>query len=159
MSETYEMEKWIWTEADFGIMGWHDSLIHAMAFCPDNFELVFDIDYILKWVHPQPGETYFNFWVSPATLVFENVHELKINTDSYTTELEIHDLDRKITSPCINEHTGRETYCSWTIECQGGDIKFNANGYKQYFRTNPVFGGQRLPRNLSDISFVRGRTD
>jgi hypothetical protein len=31
--EEYELEKWIWTEADFDVMGWHDSSIHALAFC------------------------------------------------------------------------------------------------------------------------------
>jgi hypothetical protein len=34
MKHEYKIEKWIWTEADFDVMGWHDSQIHAMAFFP-----------------------------------------------------------------------------------------------------------------------------
>ena len=52
MKQEYKLEKWIWTEADFDVMGWHDSQIHATAFFPEDFELVLDIDYIFDWVHP-----------------------------------------------------------------------------------------------------------
>ena len=62
MNETYEIEKWVWTEADFEKMSWHDSRVHAMAFLPDEFEIVFDIDYILKWICLGPDETNFKFW-------------------------------------------------------------------------------------------------
>jgi len=36
MKQEYKLEKW--TEADFHVMGWHDSRIHATAFSPEDFE-------------------------------------------------------------------------------------------------------------------------
>jgi hypothetical protein len=82
MKQEYAVEKWIWTEADFEVMGWHDSQIHAMAFFPEEFELVFDIDYIFEWIDPQPNETYYKFWIAPATLVFKNIHDVEFDIDS-----------------------------------------------------------------------------
>jgi hypothetical protein len=32
----YTPEKWIWTEADFETMGWHDVHVHALAFQTDT---------------------------------------------------------------------------------------------------------------------------
>ena len=65
MAEEYELDKWIWTEADFEQMGWHDARIHAIAFLTETFEFALDIDYILQWVEPAEGETYYKFWVAP----------------------------------------------------------------------------------------------
>jgi hypothetical protein len=56
MAEKYELEKWVWSEADFEEMVWHDARIHAIAFLPDSFEFVLDIDYILRWVQPAEGQ-------------------------------------------------------------------------------------------------------
>ena len=63
-------------------MGWHDSRIHAVAFLTEKFELAFDIDYILRWVQPSEDE-YHRFWVAPATLVFENIHEVKFDIEPF----------------------------------------------------------------------------
>lgn len=151
MTATYNLEQWVWTEADFEIMGWHDSQIHAMAFLSEDFELVFDIDYILEWIHPPPGEIYFSFWVAPATLVFENIYDLELNLSSSSSFIEIETIERTALS--------LENIYSWTIECQEGEIKFNASGYKQYFRADPTYGGQRLDRQSIGYSFDRHKTD
>ena len=79
MPEDYTIEKWIWTEADFEVMGWHDNRIYALAFSADTFELILDIDYIFKWINPEPGETFFQFWTAPATLVFQNVYDVEFD--------------------------------------------------------------------------------
>ena len=79
MLDKYEMEKWIWTDADFEQMGWHDSQIYAFAFLSETNEFVLDVDYILRWVQPASDETHFKFWVSPATLVFENAYDVKVD--------------------------------------------------------------------------------
>ena len=94
MSETYNLEKWVWTEADFEYMGWHDSQIHAIAFSPDTFELLVDIDYILEWLQPTPQDQSFWLWVVPATLVFENVHNSEFNIDP-SRGLRILDISRQ----------------------------------------------------------------
>ena len=160
MSETHEIEKWIWTEADFDVMGWHDSRVHALAFLPDEFEIVFDIDYILKWVHPQPEETTFKFWVSPATLVFENVYDVDFNIGSIGVELDILNVTREDTGPPRNaEYIGKDVEWLWIIECAQGEIKFRSAGYKQYLRSSPVFGSQVLESKSRGVSFFRGKTD
>jgi hypothetical protein len=35
MPQPYELEKRIWTEADFSRMGWHDAKVYAMVFFSD----------------------------------------------------------------------------------------------------------------------------
>ena len=77
----YELQKLIWSQHDFDVMGWHDATIHAFALVPEQFELLLDIDYILKWEEPEPPDVYHTFWVSPATLVFQGVQDIKINLD------------------------------------------------------------------------------
>lgn len=127
-------------------MGWHDVTVHAFAFIPEKYELLFDIDYILQWVHPQEGETYFMFWVAPATLVFENVYDLKIDLEP-VAGIELQDIrraDPKI--PANAEYIGRNQEWRWTIEAHDGEITFGAIGFHQYFRRAPSFGSvQVLP--------------
>ena len=79
--ETYKLEKPIWDDGDFSKMGWHDSIVWSMLAIPDDFEFLFDLDYIFKWVHPKEGEMYYKFWVAPVTMVFENAHDIKINIE------------------------------------------------------------------------------
>lgn len=161
MSEAYQVEKWVWTETDFARMGWHDSPIHAMAFIPEKNEIIFDIDYIIEWIPPKPEETYYKFWVAPATLVFENVYDVDINTGSYPSGLEIDAITRKdLCAPHNDEYIERIQEWLWTIECQEGEIRFRSAGYKQYLRTYPVFGGQQtLELSARGFAFDRKRTD
>jgi hypothetical protein len=150
MPDTYQLDKWLWTESDFEIMGWHDSNIYAVAFSPEKFEIAFDIDYIFQWVHPRQNETCFSFWVSPATLVFKNVYDVEFHIESYDGGLEIDSINREcIDTPSI----GKDEEWIWNIECQEGQIKFRSTGYKQYIRAKPVCGGQRLNLETRKISF------
>lgn len=161
MNTTFEMEKWVWTEADFKEMGWHDSRIYALRFLPEKHEFVLDIDYILQWNHPLPGKNTFSFWVSPATLVFENVYDLGFDIGSSTGNLEIDSILRtneKI--PRNSEFIDKDQEWEWIISCQEGEIKFNSVGYKMYVRTAPLFGGQEVPVDVrGESNFFRGRTD
>jgi hypothetical protein len=136
--EQYILERWLWTEADFEQMGWHDSYIHAVAFLPEQFEVAFDIDYILQWVQPSEDQ-YCRFWVAPATLVFENIHDLKLDLEPFEA-VEIADLHRDDPKRPINaEYIGRDTEWRWRIETHQGDITLRAIGYKQHFRRQPIF--------------------
>jgi hypothetical protein len=161
MVQEYELEKWVWTEADFDVMGWHDSQIHAMAFFPEEFELAFDIDYIFQWVDPQPNETYFKFWVAPATLVFKNVFDVEFEIDSYNGKLEIDNIKREDESSPINaQFIGKASEWRWTIECQEGEIRFRSVGYEEFIRALPQLTmTQTLDRKTTGISFARGRVD
>ena len=161
MNQEYKLEKWIWTEADFEVMGWHDCQIHAMAFFPENFELVFDIDYLFEWIDPQPNETFFKFWVAPATLVFNNVYDVELEIDSHNVNLEIDNIKRDDESlPHNAEFIRKESEWLWTIECQEGEIRFRSVGYQQFIRTAPhLTQSQTLDRKVKGISFTRGRVD
>jgi hypothetical protein len=73
------LEKATWTDADFGVMGWHDAALHALAIEPSPpypGRLLVDIDYIVEWIAPSPSETTFSFWLCPATLVFDQASDL-----------------------------------------------------------------------------------
>jgi len=89
----YTLEKALWADADFEQMGWHDSHIHAIAFRPESFQLLLDIDYIFRWVGPAPKETHYKFWLSPCTLMFKNVYQLWISLEPLE-DVSIQDITR-----------------------------------------------------------------
>ncbi|GAB2811096.1 hypothetical protein [Ferruginibacter profundus] len=145
LPKRYELEKSLWTEKDFDTMGWHDSIVYAISF-GENFQLLFDIDYIFKWV--LTGKTY-HFWVSPCTLVFENVYDLKFDLEFSGIELEIDDITRKNPQrPNNADHIGRDIEMDWFIETQQGTISFKSVGYKQYVRQLPSY----LPTQTIEIN-------
>ena len=152
----YAVEKWLWTEADFEQMGWHDSHIHAVAFLPSQFEVAFDIDYILQWVQPSEDD-YYRFWVAPATLVFENIHDLKVDIEPFNA-VEIADLHRDDPRrPRNADYIGQETEWRWRIETHQGDITLRAVGYKQYVRRQPVYGRSQSLELAARGGFSFGR--
>lgn len=124
MPEPYQIEKWIWTEGDFERMGWHDCLVHALAFSPETFELSLDIDYILDWPHSALGSTGSGFWTAPATMVFENMYDAEFDIGSYSGGLEISGIKREdARSPRNARYIRHDTEWLWTVDCQEGDIK------------------------------------
>ena len=161
MEEEYKIKKWVWSEADFECMGWHDCLIRAVAFSRETFELLFDIDYIFTWSLAKSNGDQSSVWISPATLVFENVNEAKFDVESWGS-LEISDIRRGDgRKPRNAEHINRETEWLWEIECQEGSIQLRSVGYKQYIRSKPQLS-QNLIIDLvarGGYSFIKGRTD
>ncbi|MCX6318085.1 MAG: hypothetical protein NTW29_12390 [Bacteroidetes bacterium] len=127
----YELEKRIWTEADFDQMGWHDNRIYQIRYDAD---LELDIDYICKWNKPEWEGCPFTFWIAPATLVFKKVTALQLGINLASGELiEIEDIER-----AENDE--------WIILTRQGDIRFTSPGYEQYIRQVPVFQyGQEIP--------------
>jgi hypothetical protein len=69
------------------------------------------------------------FWVAPATLVFDRVHQLS-GEIVQASELEIADLHRM---PPPDAHPDP----LWHIEGQAFDLRFRAAGFVQYFRRPP----------------------
>ena len=67
--EAYELEKPVWTQDDFEKMGWHDAKVWGMLANTEEYELLFDLDYIFKWVHPTGDEKgcviQSHDWVNP----------------------------------------------------------------------------------------------
>lgn len=153
-SKEYRLEKVVWTEVDFDHMNWHDNPIHAMTFS-DQFELLLDIDYIFEWV--QKGKKY-KFWISPCTLIFENVYDLTFDIGASTPGLTIDSITKgNPQRPRNSEHIDRETEFDWTIEMQEGVIGFKSVGFKQYIRTMPkLLSTQKImPEERGQISFSR----
>jgi hypothetical protein len=135
-SNIYQLEKTLWTQEDFETMGWHDSLVYGIAF-GESFQLLLDIDYIFKWV--LIGNTY-HFWVSPCTLVFEKVYNLKFDLEFPDIELEIDNLTRNNPQFLANTDVNiGNTVMDWVIETQQGEISFKSVGYKQYVRQLPRY--------------------
>jgi hypothetical protein len=133
----YTPGKWIWTAQDFENMGWHDVYIHGIAF--DRSLLSLDIDYMFRWINPEPGETYYKFWLSPATLVFENVGEVRLSMESFGKPI-IMDLTRS-EEESIEGH--QATWC-WNIDCISGEISFRATGFTQFIRRAPIISGKQV---------------
>ena len=157
--EQFEIEKTVWTDADFDTMGWHDCFIYGFSFHP-NYEFLLDIDYIFKQENPKGNETYYKFWVAPCTLVFENVYSLEFDFGLSTPfELEIADIKRNNPQkPSNYDFVKRDLEYNWVIETvQRGDIKFKAVGYKQYVRKKPILTDeQQLDfEKRGNVSFER----
>jgi hypothetical protein len=131
---TYELEKKIWTDADFSNMGWHDSHIYKMRFTED---LELDIDYIFQWNKPDFEGLPFTFWVAPATLVFKKIQNLSFEISvALEDAFEIEDIER------IEENKDYK----WTIITRQGDFQFNCDGFEQFIRQEPSFQfGQTIP--------------
>jgi hypothetical protein len=134
MNEPYQLEKSLWTAEDFNVMGWHDLRVWAMVADEEKFEYAIDLDYIFKWVHPEPGETYFKFWLAPVTMVFENAYDLAIEIESRQGGIEVAKLHRE--EPKLTPNGALTDYL-YRFECQEGEISLRATGYRLYVRAVP----------------------
>ena len=150
--EAYQLEKLIWDDDDFEVMGWHDATIWAIHPDEDAHEFSLDLDYIFKWVDPGVGETYFKFWVAPVTMVFENAHAVKIVVDS-PLGFEVSDLHRGEPEPAPD---GKLTERSYRFQFPAGtdmnhelfnegEIALRSTGFHMFVR--------RAPKLLSDQRF------
>ncbi|MEU0559476.1 hypothetical protein [Dactylosporangium sp. NPDC006015] len=94
------LSKATWTDADFAHMGWHDCRVHAVsvgvyddATLPPA-RLLLDLDYIVRWVEPAGDGEPFSFWISPATLVFEEAWNITSRIGPLHDLMEIADMHR-----------------------------------------------------------------
>jgi hypothetical protein len=141
-NESFTLEKRHWTDADFEVMGWHDSTVWSIAFLTEAYELVLDIDYILKWERNEL-DGYFAFWVAPATIVFRNVYDLKFDVAFYD-DTQIQDLKRGDPGKPRNaEYIGTDREWRWVLTFSGGRISFRSSGFDQFFRRDPVLSDQQ----------------
>lgn len=142
MLKKYCLESYKWTTEQFGEMGWHDCKIHAIAFDSINNRFLLDIDYILKWVGPNENG-YYSFWISPATLIFENVYDLNIDIN-YELETILEDIERdNERKPNNSDYINENVEWKWTLETSNGEISFKSVGYSLNFRSNPIYKEQQ----------------
>ena len=126
-----------WTEQDFDLMGWHDSKIYSINFDMDNHRIIFDIDYIFEWIKNPDTENY-KFLVSPVTLIFNNIWNLKIDLEPYET-IEITDITRdNPQKPNNHEFINKDIEWDWLIDTICGEISFKSVGYQQIIRKHPI---------------------
>jgi hypothetical protein len=117
-----------WTDADFASMEWHDCRIHAISIGEYDdgtlppARVLFDIDYIVRWVSPSRGEKDFTFWIAPATLVFERAWSISGQLGPLHETLEIADIHR------LDAEDGNSDPL-WHIEGQNFDLRLRAAGY------------------------------
>ncbi|NUZ12866.1 hypothetical protein HUZ36_19000 [Pseudoalteromonas sp. McH1-7] len=130
----FKLEKDVWTESDFKVMGWHDSQIYSFYANDETFEWYVDLDYIFKWVNPESEGDSYQFYVAPVTMVFENSHSVKIDIKSEQGLIEIADLHME--NPKLTPN-GKFTQHEFRFECQEGEIVVTATGFKMYVRMPP----------------------
>jgi hypothetical protein len=137
--EKYHLEKSLWTAKDFEKMGWHDCIIYAWCL-NEKFELVLDIDYLFHWIPPTNQRKYYKFWISPCTLVFENVYDLKFDLEiSEPYEVKINDIHRENPQRPRNANFSNfDTEYYWIIDSFQGQISFKSIGYKLFVRKQPI---------------------
>jgi len=133
------LEKYTWTDADYEVMGWHDSRVHAVSVGEQRplMRLLLDLDYIVKWVDPIAPATTFSFWVTPATLVFDEAWDIEGDLEPTYGLLEVADLHR------LDPPDGRPDPL-WHIEGQNFELRVRAAGYTQYLRKEP----QHVPHQM-----------
>ena len=159
MSEIHEIEKWVWTEADFERMGWHDVAVYAFAYQAQNWEFLLDLDYILQWVDPLEGELGYQFTTAPATLVFADVGSIRIDLEPLSG-FEIENISRSDPQTrALPDGTSSKVHWLWTIDFQEGEITFRSTGYAQYIRRNPILSTRQslTAAERGGLSFERGR--
>lgn len=132
VEESYTPEKWIWTDADFDRMNWHDNHILAVACLQKTQEFLLDIDYICQWICPSPiaENRSIWFWIAPATLIFEGVSKVEgeINIQLSGLPMEIDRIER----------VPAETGFQWMIYGYQCSFDVWSATFKQYLRSAPI---------------------
>lgn len=137
MKKKNSNEKDKWSEIDFEQMTWHDCKVHAIAFDTIKNEILFDIDFILKWVLVGQYENQYHFIVAPATLVFRNVYDISLNL--LTVEFIIDKIERENPiKPKNSAYIKEQVEYDWSIETTNGVISFKSVGFNQYLRKEPI---------------------
>jgi len=140
MADGYELDKLVWSDADFDQMGWHDVNVYAIAFGPRPSELSLDLDYIFEWVQPAAGEQFFRFWIAPCTLVFRDVHDVEFEGGPGLAEpLQLFELRRsKSAERRDGEAADGDAEWEWVLDGHNGCLSFRSAGFEQFVRKPPV---------------------
>ena len=127
-------ERTWWTEADFADLGWHDATVHAVALEPEEHapgRLLVDLDHIVAWVPPTGPEAPFTFRVAPATLVFPDAWDVRLDIDLQARAFVLQ-LD------AITREPGPFGRSTWTLDGHEFTITVTSEGFHQYLRRPPL---------------------
>lgn len=132
------MTDYVWTDADYDKMSWHDAAVHGLRLIEGEHgsgELVLDIDYILEWL--KVGN-HFKVRFQPSTLTFHEVFGLRMSLDYKScsaafTPFSINGIERR-----SEQRIGCVVHI-WTIPITFpmGQITFEAKGFEQRSRGEP----------------------
>ena len=126
-----------WTLKDFDQLTWHDCKVHAISFGQNEFEISFDIDFILEWIKTDDFENAYKFLIAPATLTFRNVYELNINMPTVSVIIDEIVKDNPVMAR-NSSHIKEDLEYDWTIETSDGELSFKSVGFTQYLRKEPA---------------------
>lgn len=150
--------RWVVTDADAGDASWHDAIIHGVLLDPAAGEIAFDLDWPLRWVAPEPGQTYFRSWAAPATLVFHGV--VRVETSSaWPHDGTIIDLGLDDDPSPFTPQEAAGSHRVWLVKTVVGYWRIAAMGFAQYSRQLPVLvtGASIGLDRRGGVSFARTR--
>lgn len=140
--------KKVWTQIDFDEMSWHDNHVHGFSLVEGEHgsgTVTFDLDYILEWIKRDSGDIAFR--IAPAELTFHEVTHLVVNLDynKPAAALAPFSLESIVK---IDEQRERYTASVWRLNLNwpSGHISFEANGFVQTLKGNPVIKDQQVLR-------------
>jgi len=124
-----------WNEKDFDNMDWHDCPIYSISLPQENQNLIFDIDYIFKWVLDEKTNL-FKFQISPCTLIFKSVLDLNLNLD-FQDSIGI-SMDEIIRIKPKLSPNGKTLFWTFIIKTDKGKISFTSIGFEQIVKEQPI---------------------
>ena len=139
-----------YTDADFEQLSWHDCHVWGVAFHAGDVndlasELVFDIDFILDRIAGADGKPT-RFRVAPATLVFEEVTDLRVSLDwgnsGFPLSINPPAIDG-IERECVPDRMvyPARRYYQWQVRFSwppAAEIVFKSVGFSQTLRAEPI---------------------
>lgn len=176
-----QADRRVWTDDDFEIMYWHDATVHAVAVESAQQDrhawltrkradslareirgadrLLLDLDYALGDDF-EPGDElgrtkdWPSFWMSPATLVFEDIADLEGEVGLNIVHRGQLALDTVSRSEPADD--GRR---SWSLRGHTFRLTFSACGYRMFVRREPVLVAARTFLAVEErggLSFAEG---
>ena len=131
-----------WHTEDFDSLSWHD--VHIHGFHLDSFiydegvaDLVFDIDYILKW---ENINNKFLFTLCRSSLRFYKIFNLRFMIDYATPTMGMYPFSIDgIKRDILTYPTGYESF-HWSIKINSpqGYIEFDSPGFTQKLVGEPI---------------------
>ena len=115
-------------------MDWRDCVVHGFDALPETDAVVLDVDYCIHREAPTRADELVTYWVSPATLVFQQVTKVEIQIGGATGGLVLRALERGDEQTATGEWRARE----WRLVGQEGQILLHAAGYSLAIRRPPL---------------------
>lgn len=118
-------------------LNFHDCHIYSFGFDSDNYELLFDMDFILEWHTDKPK---WKFSVCPITIVFKNVYDIEMDINSNTQLIMDHIIKSNPRTPKNIDYLPADTLeYDWYFDLiVGGEIRFKSIGMTIYQRKEEI---------------------